>query len=119
SPRADPVWKKPPPAGYAANPDPVVQRSETMEVIKQPLTGGGEHATAWREVTRGTTRTLYATVAWSFPEDTAERQAVDALRRASREPAHELAEAHRAWWHAYYRRSFLSVPDARLQSFYW
>ncbi|MDR1283996.1 MAG: hypothetical protein LBK99_24745 [Opitutaceae bacterium] len=30
-----------------------------------------------------------------------------------------LTEAHRAWWHAYYPASFLSIPDARLESFYW
>jgi alpha-L-fucosidase 2 len=26
---------------------------------------------------------------------------------------------HRAWWHAYYPESFLSIPDMRLESFYW
>jgi hypothetical protein len=119
SPRADPVWNKPPPAGYAANPPPTVTRTGDLEVIAQPLTAGGGHATAWREVTRGSTRTLYATVAWSLPDSTAEGRAVEAVRRASRERAAEFAEGHRDWWHDYYRKSFLSIPDARLQSFYW
>ncbi len=26
---------------------------------------------------------------------------------------------HRVWWHRFYRKSFLSIPDAKLQSFYW
>jgi hypothetical protein len=30
-----------------------------------------------------------------------------------------VAGAHRAWWHAYYRRSLVSVPDKRTQRFYW
>lgn len=28
-------------------------------------------------------------------------------------------EAHRSWWHSYYRRSFVSVPDAAVQRLYW
>ncbi len=117
SPRADPVWNKPPPPGYAANPPPTVTRLQSLEIIDQPLTGGGGHATAWREVTRGRTRTLYAAVAWDFPGNTAGRRALAAISEAV--PASRLARSHRDWWHDYYRHSFLSIPDARLQSFYW
>jgi len=113
SPRADPVFNKPPPAGYGPNPAPVVTHVQDAEVITQPLLAGGEHATAWREVERGSTRTLVAAVAWSHPETTATGRA---LRLVSR-PV--LAQEHRDWWHDYYRRSFLSFSDARLQSFYW
>ena len=27
--------------------------------------------------------------------------------------------SHRAWWHTYYSRSFLSIPDTRVEGFYW
>jgi hypothetical protein len=114
SPRADPVFNKPPPPGYAANPAPTVKHVGDVEVIDQPLTAGGGHATAWRETTRGRTRTLRAAVGWAFPADTAERQALALVRG---EPPD--VEAHRHWWHEYYRHSFLSLPDQRLQSFYW
>jgi alpha-L-fucosidase 2 len=70
-------------------------------------------------VTRGRTRTLYAAVGWSFPENTAQAHALAAVRNAGRHRACDLTDDHRDWWHDYYRRSFLSVPDARLQSFYW
>src|SRR5690242_632431 len=75
SPRADPSFKKPPPDGYVANPEPIVAQREDTEIITQPLVSGGEHATAWREVERGLVRTLYATVAWSNPEKRATEQA--------------------------------------------
>jgi hypothetical protein len=119
SPRADPVWNKPPPAGYTANPAPTVTRTGALELIAQPLLAGGGHATAWQEVPRGSTRTLYASVAWSHPQDTAAADAIAAVRSAARLPAWLLAVEHRDWWHDYYRRSFLSLPDARMQSFYW
>ncbi|MEQ0565017.1 Tat pathway signal sequence domain protein [Amycolatopsis sp. NEAU-NG30] len=117
SPRADPVWNKPPPDGYTANPP--VQRSSSgdAELAVQPLLAGGEHVTAWREVTRGGTRTLYTSVAWSHPEKTSVARALGTVRRAL--PFGALTSEHRRWWHDYYRRSFLSIPDSRLQSFYW
>ena len=30
-----------------------------------------------------------------------------------------LREKHRHWWHDYYRQSFVSFPDTRLEGFYW
>ncbi len=113
SPRADPSFNKPPPSGYAANPAPTVSHHGDVELIAQPLTAGGGHCTAWREVTRGRTRTLLATVAWAFPGGTPDAAAIDAVRRPVPDGD------HRAWWHDYYRHHFLSIPDGRLQSFYW
>jgi alpha-L-fucosidase 2 len=117
SPRADPVWNKPPPAGYTANPPVQLSASGDAQLAVQPLLAGGEHVTAWREVTRGGARTLYTSVAWSHPEKTSAARALGTVRRAL--PFGALTQDHRRWWHDYYRRSFLSIPDTRLQSFYW
>ncbi|MFI5610938.1 glycosyl hydrolase family 95 catalytic domain-containing protein [Amycolatopsis sp. NPDC051903] len=117
SPRADPVWKKAPPAGYVANPPATVRRAGDSSLAEQPLLAGGEHVTAWREVTRGGARTLYASVAWSHPERTSAARALRTVRTAGEFGA--LTGEHRRWWHDHYRRSFVSLPDTRLQSFYW
>ncbi|WP_340688488.1 glycoside hydrolase family 95-like protein [Amycolatopsis coloradensis] len=117
SPRTDPKFGKPPPAGYVANPPASLESSGDTRLSVQTLLSGGEHVTAWREVTRGSKRTLYASVAWSFPTRTAAREALKTVRRA--EPFSALTAGHRRWWHDYYRHGFLSVPDTRLQSFYW
>ena len=29
-----------------------------------------------------------------------------------------LLDAHRVWWHAFYPKSFVSIPDPKLESFY-
>jgi alpha-L-fucosidase 2 len=119
SPRADPVWKKPPPAGYVANPAQTVVRRDDTEIITQPMLAGGEHATAWREVTRGLVRTLYVAVAWSHPDKRATERAYRNVLWSSAIPGYVFQIDHREWWHDYYRKSFLSIPDARLQTFYW
>ncbi|WP_425387956.1 glycosyl hydrolase family 95 catalytic domain-containing protein [Amycolatopsis nigrescens] len=118
SPRTDPKFGKPPPAGYVANPPATLESSGDRRLAVQALLGGGEHVTAWRETVRGSTRTLYTAVAWSHPARTAAGAALRMLAEASR-PFDRLADGHRRWWHDYYRRSFLSIPDRRLQAFYW
>jgi hypothetical protein len=112
SPRTDPKFGKPPPDGYVANPPAKLETSGDARLAVQSLLAGGEHVTAWRETTRGTLRTLAVSVAWSFPQRTAAAQALRAVRTP-------LGADHRTWWHDYYRKSFLSIPDAKLQAFYW
>ncbi|MGW3659856.1 glycosyl hydrolase family 95 catalytic domain-containing protein [Streptomyces sp. NPDC005151] len=99
----------PRPEGLKDNPAPVVNPG----LCEQDLTAGGRTTTAWR-VTGGT---LLATVAHTFPDRTATERARVVLDRAGDLAA--LTAEHREWWHAFYGKSFVSVPDARLQSFYW
>ncbi|MEW1859173.1 glycoside hydrolase family 95-like protein [Streptomyces sp. NPDC088194] len=110
---------KPLPDGYTGNPPAVVSDHGTERAAVQSLLSGGRHVTAWREVRRGGARTLYAAVAHSFPGTGATQAALRSVRETAPLPMSALTADHRAWWHAYYRKSFLSVPDARLQSFYW
>ncbi|MFJ8824004.1 glycosyl hydrolase family 95 catalytic domain-containing protein [Streptomyces sp. NPDC102467] len=111
---------KPIPDGYTANPPAEVGRyAGDVSASVQSLLSGGEHVTAWRERTRGAARTLYVDVEHSYPKSTARDKALATVRLVSNLPYDALAVPHRAWWHAYYRKSFLSVPDARIQRFYW
>ncbi|WP_113704248.1 glycosyl hydrolase family 95 catalytic domain-containing protein [Nonomuraea lactucae] len=100
---------------YVPNPDPEVRPG----VVVQPLLAGGQHVTAYEELVRDEDRWLYATVAHSHPGRTAESAAVAAIAGARRRPPSRLVKSHREWWNAYYPKSFVSLPDQRLQSFYW
>lgn len=110
---------KPLPDGYTGNPPATVQHHGPTTAAVQSLLAGGQHVTAWRERTRGAARTLYVTVAHSHPKNTAHDRALRTVAAASALPYALLAVPHRAWWDRFYRKSFLSLPDARLQRFYW
>ncbi|MCX5309922.1 glycoside hydrolase family 95-like protein [Streptomyces sp. NBC_00154] len=116
SPRAD---FKPLPDGYTGNPPAVVEQHGEVTAAVQPLLAGGQHVTAWRERTRGDSRTLYVTVTHSHPKTAARDRALRTVKTASALPYALLATPHRSWWDRFYRKSFLSLPDARLQRFYW
>ncbi|MFF4487793.1 Tat pathway signal sequence domain protein [Streptomyces sp. NPDC001544] len=110
---------KPLPDGYQGNPPAEVADHDGVTTAVQPLLAGGQHVTAWRERSSGRTRTLYAHVAHSYPHTTALGRALKVIRGTARLSYSALAVTHRAWWQSYYRKSFLSVPDARIQRFYW
>ncbi|WP_327326778.1 Tat pathway signal sequence domain protein [Streptomyces sp. NBC_01210] len=110
---------KPLPDGYTGNPPAVVEQHGELTAAVQPLLAGGRHVTAWQERVRRETRTLYVSVAHSFPRTTALDRALRTVRDASSAPYEVLALPHRVWWERFYRKSFLSLPDARLQRFYW
>lgn len=104
-----------PPSGYTANPPWTTRTtSDGTEQVLQPLTGGGRTATAHRR----TGHDLLLSVGHSHPSDTAaEADSLRNLRRAKSYSA--LRQRHTSWWHAFYRKSFVSFPDQRLQSFHW
>ncbi|WP_405875687.1 MULTISPECIES: glycosyl hydrolase family 95 catalytic domain-containing protein [unclassified Streptomyces] len=103
-----------PPAGYVANPPWTTRWTGDVEQVLQPLTGGGQTATAYRH----SRDTLLLSVAHSHPSDTrAGELSLGKIQRAGSYAA--LRSQHTRWWHAFYRKSFVSFPDQRLQSFHW
>jgi alpha-L-fucosidase 2 len=120
SPAVSPrIVREQPPTGLVPNPDWVTIHEDGVDTVVQPLAAGGRTATARRETGTGAARTLHLAVAHSHPGTEAEERAVAAVRAACARPWATLVAEHRAWWHAFYRKSFVSVPDRMLESFYW
>jgi hypothetical protein len=111
----------PPPDGYTGNPAPTTKTTGDVNQVTQPLLAGGQTATAYRQIAGAAAnqRVLYLSVAHSFPGTTAESTALGRVRTASGSALPDFVAAHRMWWHAFYRKSFVSFPDQRLQSFHW
>lgn len=109
---------------YIKNPScpPPVQACEgNFHVHTQKLTNdSGEFAVVWCVVPgKAGTFLVYLDVGYSQQEGAAKKEALDAVQGAMAVSIENLRASHRAWWHDYYPASFLSIPDARLESFYW
>ncbi|MEU5725953.1 glycoside hydrolase family 95-like protein [Micromonospora sp. NPDC047738] len=112
--------KPPAPDGLRVNPDPMVETGNDRGRCVQALAVGGQTVTQWRtRPEEDGSRTLLVTVAHSYPDSGAEATAAATLDWAARTPLARLRNGHRQWWHEFYPKSFVSIPDARLQSFYW
>lgn len=101
------------------NPPATNEVIDGLAVCIQPRHAGGEFATAWQEVATTNGRRVVLSIADSFPGGTARREAAEAVRKVAAADVEALRADHRAWWHGLYPRSFVSVPDPGLESFYW
>lgn len=106
---------------YERNPLPTLEVVDGVRVVEQRLLAGGDYATAWGEIPLGggRSRLLVSTANEDPPAGRSAPAAVETLRRVGAMDFETALAAHRAWWHDFYQRSFLSIPEPKLESFYW
>lgn len=102
------------------NPAPWIEESGDARISIQRLQSGVEYSTAWLERQNGPDqRTIFLSVGYSTEGTAARTEALQQITEASKTGLISLVQSHRDWWHAYYPSSFLSIPDTKLESFYW
>jgi hypothetical protein len=101
------------------NPPAFTKTISGLPVAIQPRFAGGEYATAWTETRHGNARRIVLSVADSFPDHTARHRVVEQVEATAAPSFDPDLKEHRAWWHAFHPRSFVSIPDHTLESFYW
>jgi alpha-L-fucosidase 2 len=104
---------------YRHNPPFTQGKDGEVQITVQPLAEGGETVTAWQTMEADGKTRLMVSVAHSHPEKTAQKEAVDVIKRVHGISLDALTKSHREWWHAYYPISFVSLPDTWWESFYW
>ena len=104
---------------YEANPSGRREQHGNVSVWIQDLLAGGQYATAWSEQAQNDIRTFMVSIANSHPAATAAATAVADVTRCLSLDRSDWVNLHRDWWHAYYPRSFVSLPDKSLEALYW
>lgn len=104
---------------YPANPDPTITKENDMNFHVQPFLAGGSYTTAWKELGKINNHTVYITIANTYPKNESKQNAKAILSPLKLESLSTLTTNHRNYWNAFYRKSFISIPDARLESFWW
>lgn len=104
-------------------PEMSVERSETdgisCEVQKYSKSETEGCTAAWLETEEAPGRKTFCLTLLKGADDNIGVQATDIIRRTASQPFEEWVDSHRNWWHAYYPQSFVSIPDTRLEGFYW
>lgn len=104
---------------YRNNPSPTFSTINAIDYCEQKLLFGGQLTTAWKEIKDKTKRTILINSTPTYPENNSTDLAVEILKYTRHSDLTKLNRTHRKWWNAYYPISFVSLPDARLESFYW
>jgi len=107
-----------------ANPEPKLSLIEGVNVSLQKLYYGGEHAVAWKEKTKGRNKTLLISISKLWPEEKGSSaeiavKDVNRIAKQNKQESIKWIEEHRDWWHKYYKLSFVSLPDTRIETVYW
>ncbi len=114
------TYKKEPIPDSERNPAPRTGRTDRVEWCVQPFKAGGGYAVAWAEGPgEGGSRVFAWTVDHAASGEPSADAATKRMAAALAQGVPALAASHRAWWHAYWPEGFLSIPDTRLESFYW
>lgn len=102
------------------NPPPESSQRDGAFVSDQSLVAGGGCTTAWRELSLGDGRRVLMVAIAHDTDGTGYRmRATDVLAAAHADGLDALERTHRAWWHDYWPRSWVHLPDAALERFYW
>jgi len=115
---------------YKGNPALKIKQIDGYTVAEQTLSAGSDYATTWKEITATSMnkklwdRTFLVTVANAFGDNPknaygSAEEAVKVLKVSSNKSIDEIERVHRTWWHAYYPKSYLLVPDKKLEQFFW
>jgi alpha-L-fucosidase 2 len=106
---------------YKINPKPVIKKVDGIDVCEQSLLAGGDYATAWKEVSgKDNLSVLYFSTSNEIPASQVSAQvAVKTVSDAASLSLSHLEKEHRNWWHNYFQKSFISIPDGRMESFFW
>jgi len=108
-------------AGYVDNPKPIVTESSKEGSWVQPLLAGGDYATYWKEVQDNKSRSvLYVSTANEVPASDVSLAKATATVKAAYTATHAaLRKEMRNWWNKFHQHSFISIPDKKLENFYF
>lgn len=107
------------PDNYKGNPAGKLIQKDGIQVFDQPLNAGGGFSTAWSEQTWNSERDIFITVSNSTKGNQYTDEAIRNLKAFQAGSLTQALKKHQDWWHNYYPQSFLTMPDSRMQSFYW
>ena len=101
-------------------PDEITGETNGVHWCRQDFTAGGGYVVAWAMTNGASGKNLFFfTVDYVATGTPSPDKAVADISSAIGQPFDDLVASHRNWWHNYYQESFLSIPDARMESFYW
>ncbi len=112
------IYHRPLPEGYTANPDPVLLKSNTINLCYQPMDSGG-YTTAWKGEVEGNITRYFITINHSNEDNVSKDQAIKTLTNFGSKDVKRFIESHRNWWHEYYPQSYMSIAYPALEKFYW
>lgn len=103
------------------NPLAEISIADGINICVQKRDSGGCYVTAWKSVDAPNDASrLLITIQDSYPGNEAVDSAIEVIERLSKKgEAEKQHDLHCKWWNNFYKASFISIPDAKMESTYW
>jgi len=102
-------------------PPPETDEKDGREWLVQRYPDGGCYVVMWERAAKrsGKSERLLLTITTSAESDDPLRAAGKNLDRAGKTRVRELRAEHDGWWGDYWSRSFVSIPEAKMEGLYY
>ncbi len=105
---------------YVNNPSAELKDSAGYFICYQPLLNKGSYATVWKTTKNQNKASVTITVGYQFAnQKNSVKEAITYLQKCELKKNSEMERTHRQWWNSYFQKSFISIPDARMEGYYW
>lgn len=104
---------------YTDNPHPDIMQTANEGTCVQSLLAGGDYATFWKRTIDGNNHVVYLSTANEVPSaNRSLGKAKENVNRAMSKGDTQLLTESGRWWNNYLSRTFISIPDKKLENFY-
>ncbi len=100
--------------GYPA---PLQERTRTSGSFWQAFPGDGGYAAVWRRLIRESEEWIFLAIATHNDAAEPRAHATSIVESAAESDQEELFREHAAFWHDYWERSFVALPDSLVENF--
>lgn len=108
------------PQDYELNPAPTISRNGNISLSVQKLLAGGQTTVGWQETQQSKKeRTLWINLTHTYPQNNSNEICKTEIQNAIHKGYDSLQCTHRKWWNDYYPSSFITLPEAQKENFYW
>ncbi len=104
---------------FRPNQAPHQDTIQGMPVYIQTLNVGGGTATAWHVDKKAKEQTLTVSIVHGEDVEQVAQEASQVIRKAIRKKPQNLYATHCNWWNNYYQKSYITIPDKKIEQFYW
>lgn len=105
---------------YKENPPFEIKDSAGYRICLQPLLYKGEYATVWKYQVKKDIHIIDLAVGYhSEQRGKAIPEAMAAIRNFYSRDLSKIITLHRKWWNDFFQKSFITIPDKRLETYYW
>lgn len=106
------------PENFPPNPTPQKQNADGYTIYHQKLINGGGYATVYKTLPEESSQKTIISIGYDEYNNKDELAEAKANLDSYRKDRTDLAK-HEKWWSDFYQKSFISLPDKRMETFYW